>query len=188
VGGRRPWRSTGRLFSNDSARIEPGLPARRPPVPRRGRRQRRAGTSSTTTIRTGQFAMSLITSGRAWRRRRSSLSGSRQAPTNATTSSRRANAALLAGMLASRTSSHRPIGLRPSMARPQRMVDTRPSLRERAVSTTAGHSVTPRMADGLRVRGLARATPIIDAGCTHEGAETSEHRVAAPLVGVEHDA
>ena len=89
--------------------------------------------------------MSLLTSGRGWRRRRSSLSGSRQAPTNATTSSRRANAALLAGMLASRTSSHRPIGLRPSMARPERMVDTRPSLRECAVSTTAGHSVAPRI-------------------------------------------
>jgi hypothetical protein len=43
-------------------------------------------------------------------------------------------------------SSHRPICLLPSMARPERMVDTRPSLRERAVSTTAGHSVAPRIA------------------------------------------
>jgi len=40
----------------------------------------------------------------------------------------------------------------------------------------------------LHVRGVVRTTLFIDAGCTDEGAEMSEHRVADPLVGVEHGA
>jgi hypothetical protein len=41
-----------------------------------------------------------------------------------------------------------------------------------------------------RLEAVARVASlrIIDAGCTDEGAEMSEHRVAAPLVGVEHAA
>jgi hypothetical protein len=40
--------------------------------------------------------------------------------------------------------------------------------------------------EAVRVRGLGRAIPSIDAGCTDEVAEVSEHRVAAPIVGVRH--
>jgi len=35
----------------------------------------------------------------------------------------------------------------------------------------------------VRVSGVGRAIPIIDAECRDEGAEMSEHRVEVPLIG-----
>jgi len=64
------------------------------------------------------------------------------------------------------------------------MLDTGP--RERAVPTTAGSfgGATDCRDVAMRVSGVGRAIPIIDAGCTDEGAVMSEQLVELPQVEV----